>query len=430
MSRPDVLDFPTPSQPMTTFAKLRHQAGTWALILALWILLVLALSGALVFVRGVAWAEALNISLRNWYPWILLAPAVAWLGFKFPFERDRLKVSVPVHLAACIACAIIMELLVGPPPARFGPVPDQGFRAPGPLLNSYEANRRIERESFEAQPPRNPPAGQWAPNGPQPPFPPGPVPSFQHRNRFLNALLIHAQMSIPVYWVIVSIVQALRFYQRSQDRERKAAELEARLAQAKLQALHMQLQPHFLFNTLNAISMLVHKDPQAADEMIANLSDLLRASLNTRSPEITLSQEMELVDKYLAIQQVRFADRLSIRKNLEATALQERVPALILQPLVENAIKHGLEPKPGPGKLEIHAAIQDGSLRIRVEDDGVGTANPGSENHGIGLANTRDRLRELYGPEARLILTSSAPGGFAAEIVIPQSSRKNTATPG
>jgi sensor histidine kinase YesM len=221
----------------------------------------------------------------------------------------------------------------------------------------------------------------------------------------------------------------LRFYQRSKDKERKAAELEARLAQAKLQALHMQLQPHFLFNTLNAISMLVHKDPHAADEMIANLSDLLRASLNTRSPEITLSQEMELVDKYLAIQQVRFADRLTIRKNLEAGALQQRVPALILQPLIENAVKHGLEPKPGPGKLEIHAAVQDGCLRIRVEDDGVGTANQGSENHGIGLANTRDRLRELYGPEARLVLTNCSPGGFSAQIIIPESSRKSAGTP-
>jgi signal transduction histidine kinase len=415
---------------MTNPTKLRHQAGTWALILALWVLLVLALSGALVFVRGVAWAEALNISLRNWYPWILLAPAVAWLGFRFPFERDRLKVSVPVHLAACIACAIIMEMLVGPPPARFGPLPNQGFRSPGPLPNSQQAPRRLgPAEPFEAQPPPNPLTGQWTPNGPQPPFPPVPVPGFQHRYRFLNALLIHAQMSVPVYWVIVSVVQALRFYQRSKDKERKAAELEARLAQAKLQALHMQLQPHFLFNTLNAISMLVHKDPHAADEMIANLSDLLRASLNTRSPEITLSQEMELVDKYLAIQQVRFADRLTIRKNLEAGALQQRVPALILQPLIENAVKHGLEPKPGPGKLEIHAAVQDGCLRIRVEDDGVGTANQGSENHGIGLANTRDRLRELYGPEARLVLTNCSPGGFSAQIIIPESSRKSAGTP-
>ncbi len=397
---------------MTHFTKLRRQASSWALILALWVLLVLALSGALVFVRGVPWAEALNISLRNWYPWILLAPAVAWLGFRFPFERDRLKTSVPVHLAACLLCAIIMELLVGPPPNRFGPLPGPGYRAPGSLPNPYER----PDESFGAPPHFNPPTGQ--------PFSPMMARGTPPRYRFLNALLIHAQMSIPVYWVIVSIVQALRFYQRSQDRERKAVELEARLAQAKLQALHMQLQPHFLFNTLNAISMLVHKDPQVADEMIANLSDLLRASLNTKASEITLAQEIELLNKYLAIQQVRFADRLSITKNLEAHALQEKVPALILQPLVENAIKHGLEPKAGPGKLEIHAAIQDGFLRIRVEDDGVGSAKPGGENHGIGLANTRDRLRELYGPEARLILSSASPGGFSAQIVIPETSKR------
>ncbi len=403
--------------------KLRRQAAAWGLILALWALLVLAFSGALVLVRDLPWSDAFQVSLRNWYPWVLLAPVVAWLGFRFPFEWGRLKSSIPIHLAGCLASALVMALMVGPPPNRLNPLPGQPPRplnAPAPRFD--ENQRPALRNPSGGRPPLNQPGNQWSPpeSLPQPPFPPfpnrAPLPP---RNLFLNALLLHAQMSIPVYWVIVSIVQALRFYYRSQEREKKAAELEARLAQAKLEALHLQLQPHFLFNTLNAISMLVHKNPDAADEMIANLSELLRASLDTKETEIPLARELELLNKYLAIQQVRFADRLRIERQFDAAALQELVPALILQPLAENAIRHGLEPRAGTGLLEIRATRQDGFLRIRVRDDGIGSASPGGDVPGIGIANSRDRLRELYGDAAQLVLSSASQGGFTAEVIIP-----------
>jgi len=228
--------------------------------------------------------------------------------------------------------------------------------------------------------------------------------------------------------VIVSISHALMFYQRSQGREQRARELERKLTEAKLEALRMQLHPHFLFNTLNAISTLVHKDANAADEMIANLSELLRATLDTQEQEIPLRKEIELLDFYLEIQQVRFGSRLRVEKEMDAKTLDSYVPTLILQPLVENAIRHGLEPKTGVGALWIKARCEAGVVRLTVKDDGAGAKVPGvaSPHSGIGIANTRARLKELYGDQARLVLASASDGGFAAEITLPY---RDTAAP-
>jgi sensor histidine kinase YesM len=231
--------------------------------------------------------------------------------------------------------------------------------------------------------------------------------------------VLKARTNIPIYWVVVSIVHALTYYRRSQDRERKAVELEARLTDAKLEALRMQLQPHFLFNTLNAISTLVHRDPRAADEMIANLSELLRATLDTTEPEIPLRQELEFLDRYLEIQQVRFGERLRIEKKIDATALDALVPTLILQPLVENAMHHGIEPQTTPGLVRIAASREGESLRLTVHDNGT-PAKPGPKSReGIGLPNTRARLQEMYGNLGRLTLTSASEGGFTVDLEVP-----------
>ena len=179
------------------------------------------------------------------------------------------------------------------------------------------------------------------------------------------------------------------------------------------------MHPHFLFNTLHAISSLVHKNPDAADEMISNLSELLRAALDTSDrQEVPLRQELDLLDRYLDIQQVRFGDRLRIEKHIDATALDAQVPTLVLQPLVENAIKHGIEPQPTPGIVTIRAERKDGTLRLVVRDNGGGAKKSAGQQEGIGIANTRSRLQELYGGRARLTL-SSAADGFEVEILIP-----------
>jgi sensor histidine kinase YesM len=239
------------------------------------------------------------------------------------------------------------------------------------------------------------------------------------RASFLNRLVIHSRFNIPIYWAIVSIVHALAYYTRSQERERKALELENRLADAKLQALRMQLHPHFLFNTLNAISTLVHKDPQAADEMIGNLSELLRATLDTTEQEIPLRQELGLLERYLEIQQARFGERLRIEKEIEPAALEGRVPTLILQPLVENAIRHGIEPQPGPGVVGIRAQRNGERLELAVRDSGTGIKASAKAPEGIGLANTKARLQQLYGQSARLVLNRAAKGGCSVEIELP-----------
>jgi sensor histidine kinase YesM len=215
------------------------------------------------------------------------------------------------------------------------------------------------------------------------------------------------------------MVQALTFYRRSEERERQALELEARLADAKLEALHMQLHPHFLFNTLNAISTLVHKDPNAADEMIGNLSELLRATLDTGEQEIPLRQELAFLDRYLEIQQVRFGERLRIEKEVDAAALEGYVPTLILQPLVENAIRHGIEPEPAPGTVAIRAESKGDRLLLSVANNGATARLPAKPEGGIGLANTKARLQQLYGANARLSLNSGSEGGFKVEIEIP-----------
>lgn len=377
------------------------QLRIWVLILALWCLLALAFAGQLVFVGEVTWREAIVLSFRDWIPWALLAPLTAWLAFRFPLERDTLAWSIPVHVVACMLALLFCDLVVRSLPER--------AIAPG------GGPAHVPREAlpgFRERPPR-PPA---TPGAGRPARPPEPI-----SHRFLVDLFARrAQFNLPVYWIIVSIVQGLQYYRRSQERERRAAELEARLAEAKLEALRMQLHPHFLFNALNAISTLVHKDPNAADEMIANLSELLRASLElSDQQEIPLRQELELADRYLQIQQVRLGERLQIRREIDASALEAMVPTMVLQPIVENAVRHGVEPCPGAGQVTISARREGERLAIKVSDSGGGLKSGSRQGEGVGLSNTRARLAQMYGTSASVLLADGAAGGFAVELQLP-----------
>jgi two-component system, LytTR family, sensor kinase len=229
-----------------------------------------------------------------------------------------------------------------------------------------------------------------------------------------------------VYLGTISLCHTVRLFRRSQERERRALELESNLNQAKLDLLRMQLNPHFLFNTLNAISTLVHTNPDTADNMIGDLSELLRASLSTQGEqEVPLHRELEFLQRYLDIEQTRFGNRLCIQRDIDPALLNALVPTLILQPLVENAIRHGFEPTLGIGTIHIRAARNDKSLELCVSDNGKGLENNSSlsahksEGRGIGLANTRARLEELYGSNQRFGIANCEQGGCIVSLELP-----------
>jgi LytS/YehU family sensor histidine kinase len=216
------------------------------------------------------------------------------------------------------------------------------------------------------------------------------------------------------------VSQGFDYYQRYRERELRASELEKGLVQAKLHALQMQLNPHFLFNTLHSISSLMHKDVEAADRMVMRLGDLLRAALaSADTQEMTLRQELEFLERYLDIEQIRFGNRLTVKKNIEAATLEARVPNLILQPLVENAIRHGIEPWSRPGCIELGARRADNRLTLTVADNGAGLRDQEPVEEGVGLSNTRARLRELYGEAHHFELRHGPQGGLLAELTIP-----------
>jgi sensor histidine kinase YesM len=236
---------------------------------------------------------------------------------------------------------------------------------------------------------------------------------------FLHMAALRTQFTVPIYLCIVCVCWVIGHFQESGERERRTLELEARLSEANLKALKMQLQPHFLFNTLNSISSLTHENPDKADDMIGSLSQLLRATLEVSATnQIPLRRELEFVEHYLEIQQTRFGDRLRIDREIGPDVMETLVPPLILQPLVENALRHGIESRETGGTVTIRALHEGDFLRLEISDDGRGFSTLGAGN-GIGLSNAKARLQELYGDNHRFIITANEPTGACVKIEIP-----------
>ena len=229
-------------------------------------------------------------------------------------------------------------------------------------------------------------------------------------------LLLGVAGAVATYATLSHERFVLRYSRASREGER----LEARLAEARLHSLKLQLHPHFLFNTLNTITALISVDPRAAERMISGLSDLLRLSLrNVGEQEVPLSREIEILEHYLQIQRIRFRDRLTVSLDVDPAARNALVPNLLLQPLVENAIRHGIAPRAAPGHIRIGAAVRHTMLQVCVVDDGVGNGGAGPRPEGVGLGNTRARLRSLYGPRHRIDARGGPDGGFSVVIDIP-----------
>lgn len=234
---------------------------------------------------------------------------------------------------------------------------------------------------------------------------------------------------VIVYWIVLTVWHANHWRRESNDEALRAAHLERQMAEAKLLALRMQLNPHFLFNTLNAIATLLRHDLDAAERMLVRLSELLRRALDTAAePEVALNRELDFLDRYVEIEQLRFGDRLQFECDIASELRSALVPNLILQPLVENAIKHGIENRTQDGRVELRAVRRNGSLRLEIRDNGRQPEVVDETGIGIGLTNTRERLETMYGDQQRMDFRLD-PGGCTVSVEIPYHTADPTVPP-
>jgi signal transduction histidine kinase len=304
-----------------------------------------------------------------WFSVVLVSPWCAWMAWRFPVRSGKLVRTLLAHLVGA-AVFVGLHLLV--------------------ILLFHHLLAPAD-----------------IPNGP----------------RLLHSYVFYIGMEVSVYAAIVVVVLLLEARREAAERTLVAARLERSLAAARLESLQAQIRPHFLFNTLNALAVLARRgDGAAVDRAIGDLGELLRATFDAPGRhEITLGEELELVDRYLSLQRIRFPDRLRVEFSVEPATRSARVPALLVQPLVENAIEHGLTTADG-GRLQVSAVRQGGQLVIEVRDDGPGfsaTRAAGDASAGVGLANTRERLALLHGAAATLECLDAAEGGGVVRITLP-----------
>jgi signal transduction histidine kinase len=319
------------------------------------------------------WLQAIGWGMSDWYLWGAFTVLIAELARRVPLGRGRGVLSLGIH----VLCAALISGTY----CTITATAWWAFRPEGPTAMSWPAT-------------------------------------------FAFGLIRWLPWNLVTYVAILGIVHAFEYHRVYRDRELRASQLETQLTQAQLAALKAQLHPHFLFNTLNAISALIHKDPDAAERMVARLSELLRHVLDGGAAnEVPLENELSFLQKYLEIERVRFGDRLNVQFGVGPDTLGAAVPSLILQPLVENAIRHGLAPYATSCTIEVNARRIDGALSLEVVDSGPGilNADPSSLREGVGLANTRARLQQLHGNRYQFELRRSAAGGLSAHIEIPFS---------
>jgi two-component system, LytTR family, sensor kinase len=316
----------------------------------------------------VPWRKALYVNLTYYYVWGLAVPLIIAIARRVRFDQRRWALPALVHVMASVlltsAVVVVAELVL-----------------------KYVVRMRPE--------------------------------PFGHVLAYSFGVNFHS--NVPTYWMILAAYLAIQYYNRFRDRELRASQLEARLSEARLDALKMQLRPHFLFNTLNSISSLMYVDVDAADRMITRLGDFLRLTIDGDGQQlIPLRQELEFIRRYLEIEQIRFEDRLRLEYDVDASLMDALVPSLVLQPLVENAIHHGIAPREEGGRVVIRASASGGQVILSVEDDGRGIGGE-PERVRIGLGSTRARLEQLYGAACELRIGNGEHGGFAATVIFPRT---------
>jgi two-component system, LytTR family, sensor kinase len=353
----------------------RERMRQWLLVIGFWTLIVLAYStraeirsGSYVWIR-VAWFDSLRLSAAQWYSWGLLSIAIYWVNRALPFRSDALFRRLAVHVPLSLVFGVAYTYLNTAVTAMFD----------APIETAWVGATLLETITR----------------------------------------VIYRQGTF-VYWAIAAICLVLDYQRDLKDREIRSAELERLLAEARLAALRTQLDPHFLFNTLNSISAYVERAPREARLMLEQLGDLLRISLeHANEQEIPLERELAFVDRYIQLQLVRYADRLDVKVNAVPEVLVATVPTFLLQPLVENAIRHGVGKLTSAGVIELSAWRENEQLCIRVRDNGPGLP-PGwtlDRDGGIGLGNTRARLEQLYG-KGRYTFDVGPDGGQGTRVTI------------
>ena len=316
--------------------------------------------------RDIAWATLLPNTLLDWYTCAIFTPAYFWLVRRWPLERARAASVITIYLAITSVFVVLKYAL-------YVPIVNQFLADPGPTMTLRTA---------------------------------------------LTGSFIRESIA---FWCMLAVILCIEYFRTQREREMREARLQTQLAQARLDALAAQLHPHFLFNTIQGISTLIHRDPRAADDMLANLSTLLRHTLqHDEGHEITLAHELELLDLYLDIVQERFGDRLTVNLSIADEANDVLVPRFLLQPLVENALQHGIARSAAASRIDITAARQHDALVLTIADDGPGMDTHRAFPHeGIGLGNTRNRLAQLYGTAHSLQTESGPRGGFIVTVRVP-----------
>lgn len=363
-----------------------------------WCGLAFAFAGLLVVMGRFETDEALRLSSAHWLPWIVYTPLVFWLSGRYPISRRNPLRNIALHAAAGLlvtASSIAIMTWISPPRIRM-----RVFDPRGP---NFEVSRDFEapRDFILPAPP------PLFPDDRPPPKPP------------VLMLAFRGNFGFSVYLIVLCAAHAVRYRQRAEAREKLALKLASDLHQSRLESLRLQLNPHFLFNTLNTVSAFVARDPAKADELINALSALLRASLEEHDDEVPLAREFELLELYLTIEKVRMGRRLEVEVRMERGLDATLVPPLLLQPLAENAVRHGLEPRTAGGKVSISARREGRTLLLTVADNGIGLNPAPTSRRGIGLQNTAERVRRLYGEAAQFQITSPPEGGVRVSLTLP-----------
>lgn len=342
-----------------------------AAIVGIWLLIALVTAtqtylAAKTEGRAETWMSTFSYTAAVDALWAAFTPPILWLTGRFPLSVDRAWRSIFVHLAAGTAIAslhVALYVLI------FG--------------RTYHPGADLDA----------------------------------HLDLFLRKIASNIYINLLTYTVIVGLVSAVRAYRALHAEQIAAANLREQLARAEANALRAQLQPHFLFNTLNATSALIRSDPLTAERLIARIGDLLRMSLeDLRSPETTVADELKFTDAFLAIEQLRLGARLRIERRIDPKSLHARLPSLLVQPIVENAVRHGIAPSVEGGTIQIEVGTTATALYIRIANDGMGTSDIEEK---VGLGTTRARLQQRYGGRALMEVDARNGSGFEVSIRIP-----------